>query len=101
MDKRTKRLIIGGIVAAILIGILSAFIASSDPDGLEKSIEEILPDFEDDHIIESPMPDYNVPSVGENPISSSIAIIVGIIIVFILAYGLGYLLKRKNRKKDE
>jgi cobalt/nickel transport protein len=96
MDKKTKQLIIGGIIIAILIAVGSAFFASSDPDGLEKSIEEILPDFEDEHLIESPMPDYVIHSIGENPVSSSIAIIVGIIIVFILAYGLGYLLKRKK-----
>jgi len=97
MDKKTKQFIIGGIIAAILIAIVSAFLASNDPDGLEKSIEEILPDFEDNHLIESPMSDYIFPPVGESPISSSIAIIVGVIIVFILAYGLGYFVKRKNR----
>jgi predicted PurR-regulated permease PerM len=96
MDKKTKQLIIGGIIIAIIIGIASAFFASSDPDGLEKTIEEIVPHFDGNHLIESPMSDYETPFFGESSISSSIAILVGIIIVFILAYGLGYLLKRKK-----
>ncbi|MDR2967608.1 MAG: PDGLE domain-containing protein [Methanobacteriaceae archaeon] len=98
MDKKTKQLIIGGIIAAILIGVTSAFFASSEPDGLEKSIEEILPEFGEKHLIESPMPDYEIPMFGETPVSNSIAIIAGIIVVFILAYGLGYFVKRRKKK---
>ena len=42
------------------------------------------------------MPDYIIPALGEDPISGSIAIVIGVIIVFGLAYGLGYLLKKRN-----
>ena len=99
MDKKTKQLLLVGIILAVSIAIISAFIASSDPDGLDATIEHILHDFEDDHLIESPMPDYIVPSIGETPISTSIAIIIGVIVTFGFAYGIGFLLKRKKNKK--
>jgi len=104
MDERTKQLLIGGLVIAISIAVLSAFIASTDPDGLEKAMEDMLPEsllheIEDSHLVESPMPDYVIPSIGENSISTSISIIFGVILVFILAFGLGYLLKRKRGNK--
>jgi len=103
MDKKTKQLIVGGIITAILIAVVSGFLASADPDGLEKAMEDILPEellheIEESHLIESPMPDYEIESIGEGPISNLISFIFGAIVAFILAYGLGYLLKRKREK---
>ena len=104
MDKQTKHLLIGGLIIAILIAAVSAFIASADPDGLEKAMEDILPEnvlheIEESHLIESPMPDYEIGAFGEGPIGTLISFLIGTIVVFILALGLGYLLKRKRENK--
>lgn len=97
MEKQTKQFIIIGLVIAIVIAILAPFLASSNPDGLESAAEKImLPGVSDEAAFESPMPDYIIPALGEDPISGSIAIVIGVIIVFGLAYGLGYLLKKRN-----
>ena len=40
MDKRDKTLIIVAIIICVVICCLSPFIASGDPDGLEKSAED-------------------------------------------------------------
>lgn len=100
MEKKTKQFIIVGLVIAIVIAVLAPFLASSNPDGLESAAEKImLPGVSDEAVHESPMPDYIVPSIGETPISGAIAIIIGVLIVFALAYGLGYLLKKRNGQK--
>jgi len=99
MEKKTKQFIIIGLAVAIIIAILAPFLASDNPDGLESAIEKILlPGAGEENIHESPMPDYTIPFLGETPISGSIAIIIGVIVTFALAYGLGYLLK--SRKKS-
>ena len=97
MEKQTKQFIIIGISIAIIIAILAPFLASSNPDGLESTIEKVLlPGVSEEEIHESPMPDYIIPSLGETPISGGIAIVIGVLVVFALAYGLGYLLKKKK-----
>jgi len=99
MEKKTKQLILIGLVVAIIIAVLAPFLASSNPDGLESTAEKImLPGVSDKTFHESPMPDYIIPSLGENPISGAIAIVIGVIVVFALAYGLGYILKNRNRQ---
>jgi len=103
MDKKTKQLIIGGIILAIVIAIVSGFLASTDPDGLEKAMEDILPEellheIEESHLIESPMPDYEIESIEDGSISASISIIIGVIVTFLFVYVLGYLLKKRKNK---
>jgi len=98
METKTKQFMIVGLIIAILIAVLAPFLASTNPDGLESTAEKILnPGVEEEAIIESPMPDYIIPSLGEDPISGAIAIVIGVIIVFGLSYGLGYLLKKKKQ----
>ncbi|MDL2246582.1 PDGLE domain-containing protein [Methanobrevibacter sp. OttesenSCG-928-K11] len=96
METKTKNFVIVGVLIAILIAIAAPFLASSNPDGLESAAEKILnPGVSDEAVMESPMPDYIVPSLGESGISGSIAIVIGVLIVFALAYLIGVGLKRK------
>ncbi|MCL2115656.1 MAG: PDGLE domain-containing protein [Methanobrevibacter sp.] len=98
METKTKKFMIIGLVVAITIAILAPFLASSNPDGFESAAEKILnPGIEEAELYESPMPDYIIPSLGEDPISGSVAIVIGVIVVFILAYGIGYLIKNKKK----
>ena len=97
MDSKTRNFIIVGLAIAILISIAAPFIASSNPDGLESAAEKIInPGVSDEAVLESPMPDYIIPALGESPISGAIAIIIGTLIVFALAFGLGIVLKKKE-----
>ncbi|MCL2156672.1 MAG: PDGLE domain-containing protein [Methanobrevibacter sp.] len=100
METKTKKFMIIGVAVALIIAILAPFIASTNPDGLESTAEKILnPGVSDEAIHSAPMPDYIIPSIGEDPISGSIAILIGVIMVFIIAYGIGYLLKNKKNNK--
>lgn len=93
MDK----FIIGGLVVAIIIAILAPYLASTNPDGLESAAEKIIhPGVSDEPVFESPMPDYVIPQLGEDPFSGVASIIIGVLIVFGLAYALGYAIKKKE-----
>lgn len=99
MNTRDKKLLIIGLLIAVVIGILAPFLASSDPDGLESAAEKLNPNaLESEPIVSSIMPDYSIPELGEGPFSGAIAILIGTMIVFVLAYGIGIFLRRKSWK---
>jgi len=99
-----KSFIAVGIVLAIVIGVTAVFFASSDPDGLEstalfvqggKTLTGPSPEDGDPEAVGSgtfayaaPMPDY---ALGEElgSLGAIIAIIVGVLIAFALAFGAG------------
>ena len=103
-----KTLLVGGLIIAILIGVVAVFLASSDPDGLEstalmiqgqKSLTgstpadaEIQENLDGKFSYSAPMPDY---SLGEQMGSEGgiIAIIGGTILAFLVVIGLVYALK--------
>lgn len=75
---------LGGGLAALAVVILSP-LASADPDGLERVAEDIgfL-----DRGMDAPysiIPDYTVPFLGETPLSTIVAGVVGALIVAVLA----------------
>ncbi|MFH1655733.1 MAG: PDGLE domain-containing protein [Candidatus Omnitrophota bacterium] len=91
-----KDIILGLLIAAFLAIVISPF-ASSSPDGLEKVAEDkgFIEASEVEPIINSPIPDYAWPNMQSEKIATSIAGIVGVIIVFGLTYGLGAILKQR------
>jgi cobalt/nickel transport system permease protein len=87
--------IIAGVIFAILAVLISPF-ASGNPDGLERVAENI--GFLDTSL-DAPyniLPDYNIPFLGETAISTVLAGIVGVIILFSLLLLLGRNLRRKQ-----
>ncbi|MDR3291034.1 MAG: PDGLE domain-containing protein [Methanobrevibacter sp.] len=99
MENKDKNLLIVGVVIAFLIAISAAFFASTNPDGLESTAEKLNPGALDAPAVhEAIMPDYKIPIFGDSPISGAIAIVMGVIIVFALAYFVGSILKKKSDK---
>jgi len=108
-----KTLIIGGLVIAILIGVVAVFMASSDPDGLESTAliiqggktltgptppdAEIVENLDGKFAYSAPMPDY---SLGEEmgSMGGILAIIGGTILAFLVVIGLVYTLKLAGKK---
>jgi cobalt/nickel transport protein len=104
-----KMLLIGGLVIALVIGVVAVFMASSDPDGLESTAlyvqgdktltgdtppdAEVNEDLSNTFSYESPMPDY---SLGEEmgSLGGIIAIVTGTILIFIVVFGISYSIKR-------
>jgi cobalt/nickel transport protein len=110
-----KTLIVGGLIIAILIGVVAVFLASGDPDGMESTALVVQgqkaltgptpPDAEIEESMEgkfaysAPMPDY---SLGEGMGSTGgiLAIVGGTVLAFLVAIGLVYALKIAGKKNS-
>jgi hypothetical protein len=84
-----------GLAIAALVVIVLAPLASSDPDGLERVAEDqgFLEAARD--AAYSILPDYTVPGIDGN-LSTILAGLIGVGIVFALMVGLGRLLARRR-----
>ena len=93
-----KKIVIIGLFVALILAIFVSPFASSWPDGLEKVAEDkgFIHLSETQPIIPSPIPDYAWPGINNERLATSIAGLVGTVIIFALGLGLGYLLKRKD-----
>ena len=94
-----KKMIITGLFIAVAIAVFLSPLASSHPDGLEKVAEDknFLQAAEEKEIIKAPVPDYSMPGIKHKTIAGSIAGLIGTLLVFCVAYGIGLFLKSRRR----
>lgn len=96
MYMEKKQLYFGIFIVAIVICILSPFLASGDPDGLEASAEHLNPDsLEASQVITPILPDYTLEGMEDNPLVGVACLIVGAIISVAVAYGVFYAISKK------
>lgn len=101
MNTKNKNLLIGGLIVAIIIGVLSPFIASTNPDGLDASAEHLNPTIMDNpRYWHAPFEDYLVPQLGAGPLAGIAALVLGVIIALGFVYVVTEILKRKSKKID-
>jgi len=84
-----------GLLIALAVTLISP-LASAWPDGLERVAEDkgFIEDAQDAPY--EVIPDYVLPGVGNEAVATILAGIVGTLVVFGLAYGLGVLLRRRE-----
>lgn len=101
MRTQNRDLILGGLAIAIIIAILAPFLASSNPDGLESTAESLaVPEYEAAY--QSPLPDYAIPGMEDNPWGGVISLIIGTILVVLVMLGVATLFsKKKNNGLDK
>jgi cobalt/nickel transport system permease protein len=90
-----KSILVGGSLIAVLLAVLSP-LASSNPDGLEWVAEQ-------QGFLESGkaalfnlVPDYSMPGISNPALATIVAGVVGVIIVFAVAYGIARAEKQTN-----
>lgn len=89
------RWILGGLVIAAIVVVAAAFLASGDPDGLERVAED--QGFEG-AAREAPfelIADYVFPGL-DGPLATIVAGLVGVAVVFTVAWLVGRLLARRR-----
>lgn len=98
-----KKIIIIGILISVALAFFLSPYASKSPDGLEKVAKDkgFLHKHKGKNIISSPIPDYNIPKIKNEKLSTSIAGLSGTLITFSFAYGIGYYLKKKSKKEKQ
>ncbi|MBO9333949.1 MAG: energy-coupling factor ABC transporter permease [Roseiflexus sp.] len=75
--------IIGGAIAALIVVLLSP-LASADPDGLERVAEDMgFIDLGQSAPYEI-IPDYTLPFLGETPLSTIVAGLIGVLVVAVV-----------------
>ena len=99
MDKKDTYLIIVAVVICIVISCLSPYIASGDPDGLEKSAEDagVPEDFSIEEINGIPdaiFPDYAFADDPDNQVLQIVALVVGAIVTLLVGFGVAYVVKK-------
>ena len=94
MKKHDRNLIIAGVAICLIIAVMAPFIASSNPDGLEKSSEQL--GGSESGIYTAPFKDYTIGAFGDSPFASIVALALGVFVALILGYGVSYILKRRK-----
>lgn len=95
----SKKLVIGGIAISLILAVLSP-LASSHPDGLEWVAEQKgFLDFAQSPLYEI-IPDYVMPGISNEALATIAAGILGIIIVFSVAYFVARSGARKSNQAE-
>jgi hypothetical protein len=87
---------IPGIALVVLVVIVLAPLASGDPDGLEWVAGEhgFIANAQD--ALYSIFPDYTIPGIDDPNVSTVLAGLIGVVLVFLVMFGLGRLLARRR-----
>lgn len=101
MDQKDTYLIIVAVVICIVICCLSPYIASGDPDGLEKSAEDAgVPEgFSIENIKGIPdaiFPDYAFANDPDNQALQIVALVLGVIVTLLVGYGVAAIVRSRN-----
>jgi cobalt/nickel transport protein len=101
MKSKNRNLLIGGIIVAIILGVLSPFISSTNPDGLQATAEHLNPNaIQNPGYWHAPFENYKVPFLGNGPLAGIAALVIGIIIALGLVYILTEILKRRGNTEN-
>ena len=97
MDKLRKYWWVIGLLLALGVALLSP-LASPHPDGLERVAEdEGFLDRAEDAPYEI-VPDYAFPGIKNEATATIVAGLAGTVLLFVLGYGLAWLLRRRSER---
>jgi cobalt/nickel transport protein len=101
MEKKDMTLIGVALLICVIICVLSPYIASGDPDGLEKSAEDsgVAEDFSVEEINGIPdaiFPDYAFANAPDNQVLQIVALVIGTIVTL----GVGYIVAEVVRNRN-
>jgi cobalt/nickel transport protein len=95
LSQQDKYLIVVGIIFCLALAVLSPYIASGDPDGLEKSAEDAsVGEDVESPVLESPFPDYTYEPLDK--LGEIAVLLLGGLITLVVGLGIGYALKKSN-----
>jgi len=92
-SRRSRNIIIAGLAIVLIMGIISPFISSDSPDGLQKSLAQLNPNVTEQNY--SSLPNI-IPGLSDNPLGELLLIIIGISLTLGVAYILIKIIRRKN-----
>ena len=102
MKRRIDGFILVGLGICFLLALFLSPFASSSPDGLEKVAETkrfASKGEEWKFWKHAPLPDYEISWIKNKNVSTAISGLVGTLAIFLLALGIGRLIKKSPTKK--
>lgn len=102
MSHLTQRRFAGlGLLVAVAVAVLLSPLASRSPDGLERVAEDkgFLEKSEAAAVLPAPAPDYTIPGVERDQLSTPLAGLLGTLITFGLALALAQGLSLRRRRR--
>lgn len=92
---RRNRWVLGALAVALIVVVAASFLASGDPDGLERVAEDHgFIDAGQGHPF-SLIADYVFPGL-DGPVATILAGIIGVVVIFGLVWLIGRLLARRS-----
>lgn len=92
---KNRNILIVGLAVLLMIGVVSPFIASSSPDGLQKSLEQLNPNITEQNYSSS-FSDYILSGFGDSPLGDGLLIVLGVLVTVGIAYLIVMIFKRRN-----
>lgn len=89
----------GGVLISIIVVLFSPF-ASINPDGLERVAEDLEFLFLGKGTPFQILPDYIIPIMGDSAFSTILAGLLGVLLVFVIAYGIGRGLQHRKDQRS-
>jgi len=86
-----------GLGMALVVAALLGPLASPLPDGLERVAEDHGVLQRAYSVLKSPLPDYLIPGVDSEALGTALSGLVGTLLVFGLVWGVGRLLRARER----
>jgi cobalt/nickel transport protein len=98
----TRKEILFGLGLSLFVGIILSPFASPHPDGLERVAEDLgFLDAAKEPVTPGILPDYTVPGVKNESLSTAVAGGVGTLIVYFGGYGLAKLIARRRNPASQ
>ncbi len=95
-SKKNRNIAIAGLIVILAIGISTPFIASGSPDGLQKTIEQLNPNVQEQNYHSPPLSDYTIPGFEDNPLGGVIVLVLGISVISVITYIIARILRKRN-----
>jgi PDGLE domain len=98
MNKRTRGVVLVGMLAALLLAGFGSYYASSSPDGLARvAIDKGVDKGEQDHALgESPLAGYSLKGVDNERLSGGLAGVAGVTLTFLLGGAVAVAVRRRG-----
>lgn len=97
-----RNIIIAGLFISVALAVFISPCASQQPDGLEKVAEDkgFIEKSEGKEVFRAPIPDYTLPGIKSKTVATSLAGLLGTLIVAGITFGIGYLWLRWRRRRE-
>lgn len=104
MNRRALRWLVPLAAVALVLAVGIAHLASGKPDGLEQVAEQQGFAKQEKVTAAAPMPDYEVSALRGalgKPVAKTAAGLAGVVLTFGLVLGIGKLVARRRRSRDD